>query len=66
MQAYTFILYEYVRSGIAGSCDKHMFNFLRNGQVVFKMAMPFTMQGWVGIPAELHPCQNSVLSYFKI
>lgn len=35
-------------------------------QLVFKMAMPFTLQECMGIPADLHPCQNLVLSDFKI
>lgn len=67
MQTYIFILYKYLRSRIARSYGKYMFNFSRNCQFVFlEWLYHSTWRNVWESPLISHPCQNLVPSDFKI
>lgn len=59
--AYVFVsLGEIFKNGITGSNFKCMFNFIRNPQTVFKVAVPFCVStsNGVSIPAASRPFKH--------
>jgi hypothetical protein len=56
------------RSGIAGSSDSTMSNFLRNCQIDFKSGCTIlqTHQQWRSVPLCPHPCQHLLSPEFLI